>query len=58
MPGTGIKIGDRVRATGGKAGVINGVVVQIDTYKGFLVADLEARAEPEWYSLSSLSKQS
>lgn len=52
----GIRVGDKVRATGGKATVINGVVAQIDTYRGFLVADLGARVEPEWYSRSSLSK--
>ncbi len=52
---SGIKVGDKVRASG-FGGTIDGVVVQIDAYKGFLVADLEARHGPKWCSLCQLHK--
>ncbi len=53
----GFKVGDRVRACGGKGGPIHGVVVQICSYNGFLVADCSGKVEPEWFSLSSLHKE-
>ncbi len=53
----GIKVGDPVRAYGGKGGPIDGVVVQICSYNGFLVADRSGRVEPEWFSLSCLHKK-
>lgn len=53
----GIRVGDLVTATGRGDGIIKGVVVEINTYKGFLIADTEGRVEPQWYTLSSLSKR-
>ena len=53
---SGLKIGDRVRATGTERGSIDAVIVQISPYKGFLIADLEGKISPQWCSLTQLHK--